>query len=191
MIAPRHLQEISELIQTKKFFEVIKLKCTCGHTHFKVYENVESDTDGVNLKYNEIIRENYKLYWVKRNLFGKIVQRVECVDTPFKKQRKIIKVHCDACGKEYIIFDNYMHGYDAIMNYKKESNTILNSGFTLCHSNALTIYIQLYQDASYEELQEEFNELNFEDYLCSFSSILIYGFNSKSKRINIHSEETA
>ncbi len=84
-----------------------------------------------------------------------------------------------------------MHGYDAIMNYKKESNTILNSGFTLCHSNALTINIQLYQDASYEEFQEEFNELNFEDYLCSFSSILIYGFNSKFKRINIHSEETA
>ena len=39
----------------------------------------------------EIIRENDKLYLVKRNFFGKIVDKIECGNMFEKKQRRIIK----------------------------------------------------------------------------------------------------
>ena len=38
MLIPKHLEEISEIIETSENYEVLKIKCKCSHTHFIVYE---------------------------------------------------------------------------------------------------------------------------------------------------------
>ena len=105
MLIPKHLEEISEIIETSENNEVLKIKCKCSHTHFIVYEFCESDNANVKPGFNEIIRENDKLYLVKRNFFGKIVEKIECGHMFEKKQRRIIKVKCEKCGLEYVLFD--------------------------------------------------------------------------------------
>ena len=37
MLIPKHLEEISEIIETSKNNEVAKIKCKCSHNHFIVY----------------------------------------------------------------------------------------------------------------------------------------------------------
>ena len=88
MLIPKHLEEISEIIDTSENNEVLKIKCKCSHTHFIVYEFCESDNANVKPGFNEIIRENDKLYLVKRNFFGKIVEKIECGNMFEKKTTK-------------------------------------------------------------------------------------------------------
>ncbi len=191
MAVPKYLQDISESIELSKYSETIKLKCRCGHILFKVFENCNAAKKISG--FSEIIRENGNLYLIKRNLFGKIVERMECKNTFALKQQKVIKAICDDCGKEYIIFDNYKHGYDAVLNFRDGSVAISSNdvGFKPCSPRPMQVYVKIYQDISYEEFQNEFCGLCFEDYLCSFSNISIYAIDSQSRKIKIHSEETA
>lgn len=192
MLIPKYLQEISESVVVSKNVEKIKIKCNCGHSHFYVYV-VEQDTPKIKSGFSEIIRQNNKLYLVKRNFFGRIVKKIECDDLFNKKQRKIVKVKCAKCNKEHILFDNYKHGYDAIINNIEDNYLNLDSSvkFKLSYSQPIKVYLQIYQDISYDEFQQEFENLNFETYLCSFSNIDIYGLNTKLRKIKICSEETA
>lgn len=192
MLIPKYLQEISESVEISKNTEKIKIKCQCGCSHFYVYENAEQDNSIIKPGFNEIIRENDKLYLIKRNFFGKITDRIECGDKLIKKQRKIVKTKCKNCHKEYIIFDNYEHGYDAIISkIEYEDLTLENSSeFELCYSQPIEVFLKIYQDITFDEFKEEFDNLDFDAYLCSFSSIDIYGMSSKLKKIKIYSEET-
>jgi len=193
MLIPKHLEEISEIIETSKNSEIAKIKCKCSHIHFIVYEFCESNNANVKSGFNEIIRENDKLYLVKRNFFGKIVEKIECGNMFEKKQRRIIKVKCEKCGLEYVLFDNYKHGYDAVIA-QQESCTSKNEitfDFKKAYSQPLEVFIKIYQDISYNQFKDEFGNIDYSSYLNSFDSIDIYGINSKSRKIKICSEETA
>ena len=115
MLIPKYLEEISEILETSKNNEVVIIKCKCSHAHFIAYEFRDLETSKGKPGFNEIIRENDKLYLVKRNFFGKIVEKIECGNIFEKKQRRIIKSKCEKCGSEYVLFDNYRHGYDAVI----------------------------------------------------------------------------
>ena len=193
MLIPKHLEEISEIIETSKNNEVAKIKCKCSHTHFIVYEFCESDNANVKPGFNEIIRENDKLYLVKRNFFGKIVDKIECGNMFEKKQRRIIKVKCEKCGLEYVLFDNYKHGYDAVITQQEScaSKNEITFYFKKAYSQPIEVFIKIYQDISYDEFKDEFENIDYSSYLNSFDNIDIYGLNSKMKKIKIYSEETA
>lgn len=193
MLIPKHLEEISEIIETSKNNEVAKIKCKCCHSHFIVYEFVEADNVNYKPGFNEIIREDDKLYLVKRNFFGKIVEKIECGNMFEKKQRRIIKVKCEKCGLEYVLFDNYKHGYDAVIIQQEccvSENEIIFD-FKKVYSQPLEVFIKIYQDISYDQFKDEFKNMNYNGYLNSFGNIDIYGINSKSRKIKICSEETA
>ena len=193
MLIPKHLEEISEIIETSKNSEVAKIKCKCSHINFIVYEFCESDNANVKPGFNEIIRENDKLYLVKRNFFGKIVDKIECGNMFEKKQRRIIKVKCEKCGLDYILFDNYKHGYDAVI-IQQESCAFKNEitfDFKKVYSQTIEVFVKIYQDISYDQFKDEFENTDYSSYLNSFSNIDIYGMNSKSRKIKICSEETA
>ena len=193
MLIPEYLQEISETIKKTKNTVTIKLKCNCGGSDFKVYKSVEQDIVDIEHGFKEIIRDNGELYLVKRNFFGKIIKRIKCDNMFCEKPRKIIKVKCEKCGIEHIIFDNYKHGYDAIIN-KYEGNAANSNDlveFKLCYSHPMEVFLKIYQDILYDDFKEEFHDLDFNTYLYSFSNIDIYGVASKNKKINIYSEETA
>lgn len=193
MLIPKHLEEISEIIEASKNNEVAKIKCKCSHSHFIVYEFCESDNANVKPGFNEIIRENDKLYLVKRNFFGKIVEKIECGNMFEKKQRRIIKVKCEKCGSEYVLFDNSRHGYDAVV-LQQESCVPKNEitfDFKKVYSQPIEVFVKIYQDISYDQFKDEFENIDYSSYLNSFSNIDIYGINSKSRKIKICSEETA
>jgi len=193
MLVPKYLQEISTTMEASKTSELIKIICKCNHDHFIVYEFCESNHESIKPGFNEIVRENNKLYLVRRNFFGKIVSKVECESMLAKKQRRIIKIKCEKCGQEYIIFDNYLNGYDSVV--KQQRNDFLCQEavveYKKIHSQSLEIYVMIYQDTSYDEFISEFEYLDHDDYLNSFSNIDIYGKSLKSKKIKICSEETA
>lgn len=193
MLIPKHLEEISEIIETSKNSEVAKIKCKCSHIHFIVYAFCESDNANVKPGFNEIIRENDKLYLVKRNLFGKIVDKIECANMFEKKQRRIIKVKCEKCGLEYILFDNYKHGYDAVIIQQENcaSKNEITFDFKKVYSQPIEVFVKIYQDISYNQFKDEFENTDYSSYLNSFSNIDIYCMNSKLRKIKICSEETA
>ena len=87
MLIPKHLEEISEIIETSKNNEVTKIKCKCSYGHFIIYEFCISDNATVKPGFNEIIRENDKLYFVQCNFIGKIVKKLD-VETCLKKNNK-------------------------------------------------------------------------------------------------------
>ena len=192
MLIPKHLEEISEIIDTSENNEVLKIKCKCSHTHFIVYEFCESDNANVKPGFNEIIRENDKLYLVKRNFFGNIVKKIECGNMFEIKQRRIIKVKCEKCGLEYVLFDNYKHGYDAVITHLEScaSKNEIAFDFKKAYSQPLDVFIKIYQDISYDQFKDEFGNIAYYSYLNSFGNIDIYGINSKSRKIKICSEET-
>lgn len=193
MLIPKHLEEISEIIETSKNNEVAKIKCKCSYDHFIIYEFCESDNATIKPGFNEIIRENDKLYFVQRNFFGKIVKKIECGNMFEKKQRRIIKAKCEKCGLEYVLFDNYKHGYDAVI-IQQESCTFKNEitfDFKKVYSQPIEVFVKIYQDISYDQFKDEFENTDYSSYLNSFSNIEIYGINSKLRKIKICSEETA
>ena len=193
MLIPKHLEEISEIIETSENSEVAKIKCKCSHIRFIVYAFCESDNANVKPGFNEIIRENDKLYLVKRNFFGKIVEKIECGNMFEKKQRRIIKAKCEKCGLEYILFDNYKHGYDAVIT-QQESCALKDEiifDFKKVYSQPIEVFVKVYQDITYDQFKDEFENIDYSSYLNSFGNIDIYGLNSKSRKIKIYSEETA
>lgn len=143
---PNHLKNISEIIKSSKNFEEIKIKCICNCNRFWVYEFCEENKINTKFRFDEIIRENNKLYWVRRNFFGRIVEKVENKNEFGHKQRKIVKVICEKCGLEYVIFDNYKHGYDATFIETKED--FLNDVEPNNFKKLPTITRSLYKDLS-------------------------------------------
>lgn len=192
MSVPAYLQAISQIAKTTNSYELVKIKCTCGCTFFQVYKYFEPEKI-VKRGFNEILRKNDKLYLVKRNFFGRIVQEIEYVDESNKRPRNIVKVKCQKCGREHIIFDNYKHGYNATITSFENTGMIENvkGDFQKVYSDEIEVFVKIYQDISYEQFKDEFSNLNYETYLNSFGNIEIYGVNSKLKRIKILSEEVS
>ena len=192
MLIPKHLREISNVINKSKNFETARIKCKCGCTRFIVYKYVTPLKSNIKYGFNEIVRENDKLYLIKRNFWGKIIKKIECSDTFNEKPRNVVKVKCQKCDSEYVLFDNYKHGYDAINKYF--SNAILydiSTEFEEFYPQLLEVFVKIYQDISYNLFREEFENLDFETYLNSFSNIEIYGITLNSRKIKICLEETS
>lgn len=191
MLIPKYLQDISELVKRSKDKELIRIKCKCSHTHFIIFKYSEPENNIIKSGYNKIIREDNKLYLVKRNFFGKIVGKLEYDPMAEKKQRNIIKIKCEKCGSEYIVFDNYKNGYDATIAFSENIDDNQNFLFQKMFPHPLEVLLNIHNDINYEEFQDEFPNMEYDTYLNSFTNIDIYGVNSTGKQIRIHSEETA
>lgn len=111
----------------------------------------------------------------------------------WKKQRRIIKVKCEKCGLEYVLFDNYKYGYDAVITQQEScvSKNEITFHFKKAYSQPIEVFIKIYQDISYDEFKDEFENIDYSSYSNSFGNIEIYGLNSKLRKIKICSEETA
>lgn len=192
MPIPKYLREISSVIKTSKNFEIAKIKCKCGCNSFIVYKYTTPLKPDTMHELNEIIRENDELYLVKRNFFGKIVKKIKYTAKSYEKPRNVVKVKCRECNSEYILFDNYKHGYDAINTCLCDAVlSDISTGFEEVFPQSLEVFVKIYYDFTYELFQEEFEKTDFETYLNSFDTIEIYGITSNSKKINICLEETS
>ena len=192
MLIPKHLREISDVVNTSKKREKAKSKCKCGCNRFIVYKYTTPLKPNVEYGLNEIIRENNELYLIKRNFFGKIIKKIKYSDAFDKIPRNVVKVKCLKCNFEYVLFDNYRHGYNAInTHFSKPILCDISTDFEEVYFQPLEVFVEIYQDISYDLFQEEFENLDFETYLNSFGNIKIYGITSDSRKINICLEETS
>lgn len=192
MSIPKYLREISDVINTSKNVAIAKIRCKCGCNRFIAYKYTTLVKPNIKHGLNEIIRENNELYLIKRNFFGKIIKKIKYSDTFYEKPRNVVKVKCQKCNSEYILFDNYKHGYDAINT--DFSNAILSdisTGFKEVYHQSLEVFVKIYQDVSYDLFQQEFEKMDFETYLNLFDNIEIYGITSNSEKTNIWLEETS
>ena len=192
MSIPKYLREISDVINTSKNVAIAKIRCKCGCNRFIAYKYTTLVKPNIKHGLNEIIRENNELYLIKRNFFGKIIKKIKYSDTFYEKPRNVVKVKCQKCNSEYILFDNFKHGYDAInTDYSNAILSDISTGFEEVYHQSLEVFVKIHQDISYDLFQEEFKKMNFENYLNSFDNIEIYGITSNSKKINIWLEETS
>ena len=214
-ILPAHLREIAHNpIQRKKSL-CFDLKCTCGNETFKImkgktHEEKQSDEKWNNYwkKYrfvpifsftSTIERESKKVYFYGSTFFGIRVGKLYVEDLHFVKDLCVVKAVCPNCSKEFVLFDNRKHGYDALSDIL-DAQELGANGFPFADEKnlkfrnscrgkegAITVAIQNYLplDDFYETFGENASD---EDYSIAFSWITIIATVGNKKHIILDAE---
>ena len=211
MLVPKYLEAWTRMKKNTEFSVKLDAVCECGHMDFYAFKNVIRKTAEQienEKEYNEFekrlkwrsshvgILKDGKSYVYRRNLFGVIVDKVELRESD---HTNAVKIKCTKCGNEYIVFDNRLHGHDAITTEEQKCFTCEQMEFeqkTLKKSenNIFGIEIEIIHDIPVEEFTEELNNgsMSIEDYSNAFGSITIYAvLRDLNKKMEIFSEETA
>lgn len=203
MKVPNYLKDISRKLNEKDNEIEVQIVCSCENMNFYVFENTITKEEENNIakykkivhKYNEYYRDKISgvLYLVHRNIFGKIIDKIEAEKLPKINLAKAIKIKCSKCDKQYIIFDNRLYGYNAILNpiTNIQELNFMQKRFNSSLTDLVSITIKLCNELSYEEFKIETNNSSLEGYSNSFSSILIEGriIDLNEKKVVIISEE--
>ncbi|MFY9422147.1 MAG: hypothetical protein WBH29_02135 [Bacilli bacterium] len=212
MIVPQYLTQISKVVKQSNTNVILKLYCECGTSKFSVFKNKPLEADKVaKEQWEKLINERFKsgnvyqytdeegnAFIVKKNFFGKVIDKARLNDMPRYFDTNIIKIICNNCDKEHIIFDNRIHGYDAFIDGRKDCSydeiEFTKRKFKGSRNNIAEIILKIYNDLSFEEFRGEvLQECSLEEYSNAFSNIIIYGniIDLNNKRVIIFSEETA
>lgn len=149
---PKHLKQI--FLPIGKFIEDYevtgKIICECGNDYFKI-KIIGDDT-------------NYQI--------DKIIQTIEIDGDYFL----VVKAECNSCKKEYLIFDNTLHGHDGLFGvYSRDIIRPLPKLWCCdkCQStnHLITAFFQSEGKADFEETHE--NEFERDDWTEAFGWILI------------------
>lgn len=120
---PLHLTNLAtEIQETKKTVE-FRLKCPCGEERFFVFKST-SDKKAEPKKFHlpimvksaEIDERAKKVLITESTFFGISVRKTYENWDPNKKMnhRTVLKLKCPNCGKEFVLFDSAVHGYDGV-----------------------------------------------------------------------------
>lgn len=114
----------SEIKQKGKNF-TFKLKCTCSHDTFAVYENCYTKEEeqlkkeyeekvpdtGYHTVYGGVDSEGQVYSYIKK--FGIFKKYIEFPKVPVFMTVTVIKVVCGQCNENIAVFDSRYHGYDS------------------------------------------------------------------------------
>lgn len=211
MLVPNYIKNIANKIKETHEKVEVKLSCDCKEKYFFVYINKPLVEDEIaKAKWENLINTRFKkgnvyqysdqqgnTFIVKKNIFGKIVDKERLNDMPKYTDTKIVKIRCISCGKEYIIFDNRIHGYNS--SIANENTTITYNNITFfqkkikySNNGAVEIIIKFENSENFEEYIKLNKTISEEKYSELFHYITIYGFlEENSKKSLIYSEETA
>lgn len=164
---PSYLKEISKEIYSDKKSTKIQIKCTCGCDDFKLFKRRKSKEEiEIEKQYEkQLIKEfgrglemqsdsNGKVFMIRRNFFGKIIKKVEIDKLDIPVFKNYIRAKCNYCGEEFTLFDENIHGYDAIVSKPKAylNNEIYNYSND---SNKVEIIIYYNDDNEDDDLIED------------------------------------
>ncbi len=203
MPVPNHLSGIAYKENKKNNFTDFYLRCTCGCTLFDVYESYLNKEEKMLCRpyYDALYHsvsggrfsdctkdENGTLrHWIyfTDDIDGP-KEEVIIPPAPAFAHIEVIKVRCSGCGKEYIVFDSRYNGYSGLYNKcsKEEKNYIPHFKLRKRRDNApVEIYISVEHDESLEAFKAN-TEINctFDRYTDSYTWIMIYSIDSKSKK---------
>ena len=135
----------------------------------------------------ERIVRYFKLNYGEFPLDNKEINQLNPID-----YTTIIKVKCSKCGKEYMLFDNRIHGCDSA---DFDLNEMLDYEFTekifnknIGNSYKMEISIKNYWD--FNDVDSNGNEgLTEDDYSILFNYISIKAINGENKKIKVFSED--
>ena len=204
-IIPMYLRHISYEPYEKKNIVSFKIKCDCGCNEFDFYKKVASSKDAEKHKqYSELFRKyngvSYSdkegnLWFCSKGFLGIGKKKIKLTKSQFREfysyYRNVIKVKCINCSKEYIIFDSFFNGYDAVVDSIEEKE-IINSEllFKRMRKDSMMCEITIRQTVNYDEFMEEFKEVGtFEMYTNAFADIKISAIKDGYKK-TIFTEET-
>lgn len=212
MLIPQHLISISELSKQSNNSLILDIKCQCGNSKFKVFKNIplESEKES-NEKWITLINKRFRkgnieqysdqngeVFIVRKNLFGKVIDKEKLHDMPRYSNVNIIKIICSECKKEHVLFDNRIHGYnsfvDGIKSCTYDNISFKQKTFKGSLNNLLEIKVRINIDSSVEEFKSEVNlDITLEEYSNAYSDITVFGniVDVHYKKVVVYSEETA
>ena len=166
---PTYLSKIGHVIKKTNDKTLIHLRCECGCEEFYCFKK-KKDSAFLRLEEeysSQIINEYGKgfemmsdkdgnVFMVKRNIFGKIIKK-----EPFNKKSipifmNYVSALCKNCGNEYVLFDQALHGYDAVGN--KTSETPVQKKYS---NKSSPIEMEFFYNKENEEMMLEDNSLAF------------------------------
>lgn len=206
---PRYLRHIAKLKKQQKTWTHFGICCTCGCEDFFIYQNYFNKEEKLLEKpYYDALTELFSagasmctrdengtlhhwiLYEPRKGLKGKH-EEVFVPECPYFSGIVVIKTKCLKCGKEYLIFDSRIHGYDGMTGEKDQATMEYEPHFKLKCKEAVSLEVKIENDESLEEFRDN-TDLGFteEQYSDAFSWIIIYQINSNGKRTKIFDLET-
>jgi len=210
ILIPDYLKDYAVLEKNRKGYCDFSIKCECENMDFEIYKSELTNEEKEEQKRLEeafIKRfgrgfevnsdKDGNVFYVKRNFLGQIVDKAPISEYPDFNNKLVIKIKCNKCGKEIIIFDNQEHGYNAIFctpEKQKYPAIFKQVIFKNTVNNLAGIRIRVYNDDTLEEFIENtgIEDVSKETYLNAFSWIFIDALvrDKKNKKVKIHDEET-
>ncbi len=183
---PSYLNDIGKEISYKNYKSHIRIICNCGCDEFYYYKNDNNLEKNLS---NDLLKKYGKkfeiqsdkngiVYIVKRNVFG-IITKKEMLDNSFNTTfNNFLSVRCSKCEKEYIIFNQKIHGYDSCCVNNSNDNKIETSNFVNKINN---IEIDFYYNS------ELIEDASIKDKTLAFDRIKVIGEcdNAKKKIIDV------
>lgn len=221
-IIPAYLKNLAVDCSRKKNEVTFFLKCECGNS---IFEAQKLKTD-----FGKAERKRDEQYWKKFRFlplfefdictdkktgknymrgvtwFGIRVGKFFLDDT-IPQDYTVVKIKCPDCGKEYVIFDSRVNGYEAVADFydakeqkpgHKTDTNVPPDGVqiprfkNLCRSaDRFQIKMKIVNDVPPEDFKTDFGEdAPEEDYANAFTRIVIYTVADGKARACVD-EETA
>ena len=206
---PAYLKKMAQNIKTRNNWTSFAVCCGCGSHAFIPYVNYLTPEEkrlmkpyydsldyllsgcwGTTCTYNE----NGKLHrWKLLTPAGLDGPKEEVFisEQPFFAMIAVVKIKCQHCGAEHLVFDSRYHGYDGITGNHTEEKVLYQPHFRSKGTEAVGIEIKIENDPSIESFQEN-TGLSFaeEQYSEAFSWIKIYAVKQNGKKHVILDYET-
>jgi hypothetical protein len=209
MIIPQYLSNFAKNSKKSKDGTSFDLSCQCGCSQFLVYKNkLSKDEQEANDRWEALKKRRFdrgnvsfesdeegNVFVIKKNFFGRITDKARVNDIPCT-DTNVFKAECSMCGMDIILFNNQIHGYDAVVEgVKKDTPGIefTQIKFKGSTDSQIKLNINIFNDRSLEEYNCNADmQATPEEYSNVFSEITIYGFvvDLNNKKVIIHSEET-
>lgn len=208
---PYYIKKIAKIELVKENWVTISIHCECGCDEFYLYINQftkdqKNRIDQYNNDFDKALRGQplHKVLFKSDKEgcvhtyvteFGIIKKEIYLPNPPEYASLLVYKAKCSECGNEYILFNNGIHGYDAVtaeptpylsdFQYtfrERKFNDKLPRRVFIKYENVESI--EEFYDASDEKMDEV-------TYSNGFSWIVIYAVSPDGEKTEICSEETA
>ncbi|MBR3104594.1 MAG: hypothetical protein IKH46_12325 [Lachnospiraceae bacterium] len=203
---PKYLVKNSTLIRHKGNKVIVAFQCDCGSNTFAVARNKLTRAERELLKpYYDALENSLSRYgsWCTEDENGQIhywkqlsddqndVTEVYIPPKPPFATVTVLKAKCTSCGKEHILFDSRINGYDA-MTSEDRDDTEYVPHYNIYSKKQYNLEICIENDESLEEFIEATGIKESEEfYSDAFSWIAIYGIDENQKRRKLFDLETA
>ncbi len=127
---PSYLQEISDVKFEDDNHSKLCIRCTCGFDKFLLFVKRKTKED---IQVEKDLEKRFRKEWgnrvemqsnsdgevflVRKNIFGKVTKKRKFSEICAKTYKEYICIKCAFCEREYVLFDERIHGFDGCLNH--------------------------------------------------------------------------